>query len=380
MDSRLDRMLRVVKNSGIGLEYDASLATTATTRNLRNEHLTIVLGKMFIEATDAQRAYLIAHELSHIARGDLLVRNVNPEMWNIASDDCIHHHLSNTELAHDVPGAGFVTHENLVQAFPKLADVTPTRAVPIYRVLMEQLESDEGEGEGEEGTGDRKGCGFEPMQDLKGKDRAAAARAQGRLVANEEWQTEAQSAGKGEVLLPPNRCEARVKIDNRLADFMRNLRLQARRGRGIYQRVRSWSREGRTECLPGRMRRPVSRVVVAVDVSGSMTPLQEKIIQLVTGIERDHEVIWVAWATNAARVRNSTECYSAEVGGGTRFTPALALAESFQPDALLVISDAILEESSFPPHMVPTYPTIWAIIGSDRDAPFGDTHKLDERC
>lgn len=368
----LERLWCAAKAAGIAIKYDENVPTSHT--GVVKDEVLITLGKAYILGNENERAYLLAHELAHIARGELLIKDVNHDAWNIAADDCIAEHLRKTPFGSAAP-AYIVTHEKLVTQYPKLIDVPPTRAQPIYDVIMEAVNQaiKDGNVGADDGSEDgirvpMEGCGFGSKGELEDAARGTAARAQGRLLSNAEWQDASKGAGRGDCLL--SRPSRKIEVDGRLSDFMRTLRLATRRGRGVYQRVRSWAREGRVPELPGRLRRPVSRVVVAVDVSGSMVPTRERVMRLVKGIERDHEVIWISWASTAQRVRDADDCYSANVGGGTYFEPALILSQSFNPDVLLVISDGVLSDNDF--HVPHKFSTIWAIVGTKERPPFGE--------
>ena len=104
---------------------------------------------------------------------------------------------------------------------------------------------------------------------------------------------------------------------------------------------------------------PRAKVVVAVDVSGSMMPVVERLCSLVEGVQREFDVIWVAWADTAALVPTSRDIENANVGGGTQLRPCLDLVKTLHPDLCVIVTDAQLSDA--PPD--PGFPALWTIVG-----------------
>mgnify|MGYP002715649405 CR=1 FL=1 len=150
----------------------------------------------------------------------------------------------------------------------------------------------------------------------------------------------------------------------------------------------TWLRPSRRGILePGyRRSKPVPRVVVAVDSSGSIN--QEILVRFAGEIlnlnrRTGAEIIIVvcdAAVTEVVKPRSfdvldTLKRVRFRGGGGTSFVPALAEAEAHRPDAVVYLTDLY---GAFP-EQKPRFPVFWAVpelANPNPNPPFGTTIKL----
>jgi hypothetical protein len=115
-------------------------------------------------------------------------------------------------------------------------------------------------------------------------------------------------------------------------------RLAARSLRGSRVPDKTWRRPHRQDIdyLPGRGRVPRARVIIAVDVSGSMAQWWDRILATAAALRRDYDIEVIAWADDAAFVRGHEV---PKVGYGTEMIPMLEMVVRERPDLLCVLSD-----------------------------------------
>jgi hypothetical protein len=169
--------------------------------------------------------------------------------------------------------------------------------------------------------------------------------------------------------------------------------LRAQLAHGLAQRPGlSWSRPSRSYLAnqgrsgaghrmpwePGTTAtRPVPRLVVVVDVSGSIDDrLMDRFASEIESISRRLEagLVLVVGDERVRRVevfeagRSTLRGIAFRGGGGTDFTPMLEEAQSHRPDIIVVLTDL-----QGPARFRPRCPVIWAVPEAHRDAvpPFG---------
>jgi hypothetical protein len=141
-------------------------------------------------------------------------------------------------------------------------------------------------------------------------------------------------------------------------------RLAARSLRGSRVPDKTWRRPHRQDIdyLPGRGRVPRARVIIAVDVSGSMAQWWDRILATAEALRRDYDIEVVAWADRAAFVRGHQV---PQVGYGTEMAPMLELAIRERPDLLCVLSDMDIADH---PQERPDCRILWITTHSDPPA------------
>jgi predicted metal-dependent peptidase len=149
----------------------------------------------------------------------------------------------------------------------------------------------------------------------------------------------------------------------------------------------SWSRPNRRYAhaglyLPERVGVKMGALVVAVDLSGSITPqtlnhfggelngiVEEVKPSEVIVIYFDHAVRTVERYGEGEQIK-----LHGRGGGGTSFVPAVEWVEreGIVPDAMVYLTDL---EGSFP--AAPQWPILWAVTGRQTQAPFGEVISID---
>ncbi|MEM4383327.1 MAG: hypothetical protein QXU44_04655 [Candidatus Caldarchaeum sp.] len=105
----------------------------------------------------------------------------------------------------------------------------------------------------------------------------------------------------------------------------------------IKKSVRSWARENRSsEYLPGRIRRRRAKIVVAMDVSGSMFNLVGRVTALAKSLKSEYDIIPVVWA-DSAEILSDQGKYC--VGTGTQPERMLEFVEKLRADHIIVVTD-----------------------------------------
>jgi len=118
----------------------------------------------------------------------------------------------------------------------------------------------------------------------------------------------------------------------------------------------TWRRPHRQDIdyLPGRGKTPRAKIIVAVDISGSMAALWNDILAYSSALKKDFDVEVIVWADSAAIVKGNG---IPPVGTGTEMIPMLSLAKSLRPDLLVVISD--MDIADYPADR-PNCKIVWA--------------------
>ena len=292
------------------------------------------------------RAALLMHELSHVWRGDCLVKDVNPKVWNIAADAAINFKLNSKdfESLKEAFGGG-VDWEELKKDFEKVQPKIPPSTQVIYDLLLEKGVT----GEGSEdhfllSTGDENECA---------KHHVRAILDAPNVGASLSIKTEVR---KGFTITP--------KSEPRVLQALRMVlqTLQPRYGATL-ARTRSWMREGRTPCMRGHVTAPRYRVACLVDVSGSMSNLIPQVIGIAAGMNRETDCRIMLWASSAAWISSPRE--SPNVGGGTDINAALTLSREWKPDSLIVLTDGCFFEAAQVENLPPI---IWVLTLDERQA------------
>jgi predicted metal-dependent peptidase len=154
------------------------------------------------------------------------------------------------------------------------------------------------------------------------------------------------------------------------AAILRAVDRAARRAPAIYgdQRVRTRTWRRSRNGLPLRLDLPTLRVVLAVDVSGSMSSYYPYLAYLERALERRYQVELWHWSDGAKRMppRSAVRDW----GGGTDIRSLLS--DIGRPAVLVVVTDGYIAPS--PRDLTfPACPLIWAVIhpGDVSTAPRG---------
>lgn len=319
----------------------------------------------FVESlTHAETLGFLAHEVMHVASGHPWRRDGRePRRWNRACDYAINGILKN---------AGFSLPADVLLD----AQFTGQSAEWIYDRLPADPDDGEGQGSGS-GAGDPAPAG---------EVRDAPAPEDGGPTEEEVQQAVQQAANvaRGRGALPGAverfaKDAARPRVDWRsvLARF-----LQAS-ARADYSWARPNARHiARGVYLPALRSEAMGRIVVAVDVSGSVDDVQlAQFAAELNAIVRElqPESTDVLYCDSRIRGRDSfpageTIELRACGGGGTDFRPVFkAIEEDGEaPAALVFLTDL---DGPFPAH-APDYPVLWGDTSGRRVAPFGETVRM----
>jgi predicted metal-dependent peptidase len=320
----------------------------------------IALGAIWDKNEDPTlRRVILEHEISHALRGDCLVLRADPEidpmLANIAQDACINERLD-SEAIEKLSG---VTLENLRPQFEGLKDLTTLSGWrPIYDVLKK--DSDEvGDAVKRVLQGDGEGLDSHPTCE---GDLSECQRKHVEAILDAIKGGVQASLGTVRVQAPKPVPLRSVAPREKLLSFIDRVARQHARGK-TRVRSRTYVRPGRVEGLRGVMTLPHARVVVALDVSGSMAQYAEPTLALAQGLRRWCDVSVCVWADSAAVMTRAGEMPS--VGGGTALRPMLSLAQELNPDAVIYVTDGELGDSPSTSDY-PVCPSFWCLTESGR--------------
>lgn len=380
MNSELARLLAVCGRAGIRVEYDMTLDTACVT--MRDGQYVMRLGQIMQGLSEPAQAAVVAHELAHVLRGDLIAMKDQPERnrmaWNVASDVHINHGLRQE----DVVELEALTYTGLREQVPGLPEHLPgTR--PLYeRLLGQQSPQGQQGAEGETGEGQQGGEGEQDGQGQGAPEERDGQQEQGGAGNGAEQNRDGQPQGSGFTpegysgdldpgdgsvsetehtktvmrareaarqegvdlpCLPPlggtmRRLSAEPwKVPARLSTVLQALEACARSARGALVRTRSYSRPGRVEGLRGVIRAPRMRILVALDASGSMHDWAPFAVSAAAALRRTLDVELAVWADTAAMAPRAHLGEWPDVGGYTCPDAVAPLVRNF--DAVVVITD-----------------------------------------
>lgn len=312
---------------------------------------------------DEEVSTLFLHELSHIIRGDILVRGVDPAVWNMAADILI-----NEGLDHEVV--------RRLQGMPPWSEFAKKRGMPqypipstqkLYNLLLQEQPAAVGVGvgvgsvgDGGEGGGSGGDDNAEPNDgaggaDTNGADAGADANVgSGPIVVDKDL-----SRGELEILVATAIVEARgvgVGVETPSISIGKNIPTQrrtppapepvqlslsrkleqvlARHFGRMRQHHRTWMRPGRAEHLRGATRRPRTSILVGLDVSGSTSGIIGEMVYAAGMLRRRHDVDVVYWDIDVHKGMDT-------VGGGTQVQCLWRYAEKHRRryDVVIAVTD-----------------------------------------
>jgi hypothetical protein len=165
--------------------------------------------------------------------------------------------------------------------------------------------------------------------------------------------------------LPVNPHPVPVEHNTKLEQVVKKIidMVQASDSTGPYQYYRTWSREGRSPLIRGVSRKPRSKILLAVDVSGSTADQTSLLNGLAKAFEGD--VYIVLWDDQVRKVYRPGETYVPQYyGGGTNPECLQPIFETIQPQKAVIVSDGYCDAKM---SWLKT-PTVWVSFG---DKPTG---------
>ncbi len=358
------------------------------------------------QLTDAQLRTILAHEVMHCALLHMYRRDQRDlRKFNVAADYAINNFLDNYNQHAALRGAKpFVFDGPLANGCLDHA-YDGKSAEEIYNLMPEPPPKEAGGSKMEDGKGSQSGAQGQP-QPGSGKGNSpsnspsspgeftdGAVDEAGREAAEADWKValkQATAAGKSRGRLP-------AEIERLVNDFLepkahwRELlrRFLTSTSRDDYSFTRpnrrysgyspSSTRHPRSRCILPSLHSPsLGKIVCAVDTSGSIDQKQfNEFMAEVRAVFFDCRPVSFVVAQCDAALHEWQELgpfddlqIKAKGGGGTDFTPVFdrAMAEPEPIAALIYLTDL---EGSFPDY-APPFPVLWAVTGSNHDAPFGE--------
>jgi hypothetical protein len=287
-----------------------------------------------------QRDTLMAHEIGHIIRGDLLIKNVNQFLWNIAADACINSNLDRS-IVNDLHG---VDYDDIAEKYDLNPHQAPGAKI-IYDLLKDDIDIEQSAGstdlhEGMEG--DEEEC------------RKAHVKTILEALAEEIVDASSILCGKygssANVMAVPKRQPL-------LESWL--LALRSAKIGGTPSRHKSWMRPGRIPGIKGTVRLPRANVAVLADVSGSVVSFLPHILGAARALEKTCNVNVMVWATEAQWYSGKDSVLA--VGGGTILSSAFKLIQPNSLDAVVIITDGELVDSLESSKLAPNCPLIWCL-------------------
>lgn len=343
-----------------GVQILLSDATDIAAVTLKEGHAELhVTPRFFTEPPEIQREIVI-HELAHLIRGDMLVAQKvgafeseeKRRAFNIAADALINQTLP------ELHNSGrFYTYSRLRVTYQDLPGHLP-ETVWLYNFLLRQNPPDQGGGGGNGDNGDNGGGGenagdiLEPQGDPDANAAGWAATvsrltqsAQARGVELPAANDPLSGRGAGDAPATGTRqvtpeAVALGAVRRALEHALRRVR-QPRAFGGSMKDVRTYRRMRNN--LPTYLPRPAARVVLAIDVSGTMMEYYGRVTYIAQKLAREYYVDVLAWSDRAEWVRPPYD-KSVTFGGGTLLAPAVDEAAKRRPDAVVIITDDDLHD------------------------------------
>jgi predicted metal-dependent peptidase len=312
---------------------------------------------------------VLMHELSHILHGDLLVKDKDMMLWNIATDQRI-----NAVLDHDeVKRLDGILPESLLEIeeiknLPRVPIAWP--AVMVYEALEKEAEDmarhmannlDEMVQEGDISETDH------VKTILKVRKLAEASGVEEIQSQIESMIQEAIGKGNGTNRPIGKPLPKEVKAIRAVLDKIEAVHATKTR------HIRSWRRPGRLPVLRGSYRQLVTKIAACCDVSGST----HSIVDVLSGVtfwlqkEEEYETLPVVWASTAEVINSFEDTSEASVGWGTAVQNLFDLLKKEQVDVAVIATDGYIDDW----YPEPPFPVVWVLPGrNDRiNIPYGTT-------
>lgn len=286
---------------------------------------------------------LLRHEMSHLWRGDCIMRqtkDIQTARANIAQDAMIHLHFSPEEIAsmESVMGG-----EGTAITVPRLQYTYPQAGIPdmphgwkrLYDLLPD-MKSDNGD---EDSDG-------EVSEEARRKHAETIMKlAKEGLVRGILHNSKVTSWS----LVKPN------PILRHVSQLLNNI--YAVSDMGYKTDVRSYSRPGRLSFLRGHVRQARLKVVLMLDVSGSMQNYTDYTLSAARVLSKECELYFILYSDTVLYCGKNVPLAVEGIGGGTTITPASERCNSLSPSVAVIYSDA--QHESAP--VYPSAPTIWIL-------------------
>lgn len=353
---QMQLLLALVRRAGIWLDERTDTDLVGTRLETGGYH--IVLGRMWAKADEAGKLALLRHELGHIVRGDCLpeTKRIRPKhsLANIAEDACI----NTPEMVKAVERSTGITGSALYERLQPQLDGLPAHYIPSAQTIYKALEA--------------KVASMPPLKcsfcsganhsDGLTDEQAAVAHAQTIIKIRPQDAAEEEALGKGADLgqiAAPDRSLARLQCEMPAALISAAIEaIEGARHQGERRPRRTWAREGRHPGLKGIARMPHALLMLAIDVSGSMSSWYGYMAALADRLASRHRLQVCTFDTSVRRHGQRLPS-SVQWGGGTNFRPVMALAEQVRPDALIMVTDGQAGDKYQPPAGVPV---IWVTV------------------
>lgn len=338
-------------------------------------------GPKFVDTLNVRQVTtVLAHEalhcglLHHLRRGSR-----HSHAWNIAADRVINCHLEEAN--------------KIARAAGKAAPFEwPTDPAPILdmadkgkcaeELYQEPAQRPDGDGSGQ-GQGQGQNSGMGGVEDAPGAQDSTSNKQQ-----SAEWQQtmlQAAALAKGRGKLPGELARLIEEIVNPRVDWAELLRAFVHEAcRDDYAWTRPNARYGPTGfILPGMHSRRLGRILIGVDTSGSIEHAAlARFFAECESCMADTRPAGVTILDCDTRVHRVLELEPTDAlprewtgGGGTDFRPVFDFAANMPepPVCLIFLTDL----AGIMPAAEPPFPVVWGVYGTDAQAPFGQTIKID---
>jgi hypothetical protein len=311
--------------------------------------------------------YAILHELLHVLRGDCLItlrdKNIDHEVWNYSADVNINMQLPYSlldtycKMFWGDESDGILTYEKMRVDFAEVE--WPDDAVPSTRFIYDHIKPIWDK------RGKRKSLNNDVVRYSGSNPRQAEKAHAGAVLdaAQAFKDTDLQDMASIRVKRGLSGTFSRRSVPALVTEIPDLLRWARNSAGGIQAKKRTWRRESHA-CpdLPGVGYVRRYKVAIAIDCSGSLANLYEKLIGVARWAAKDLDLEVILWASEAKHVRMHELLTPPDVGAWTYVKPALELARSLLPDALIVLTDGGFTDQPDVADL-PSCPIIWGLCG-----------------
>lgn len=366
-DSRqIRRVLRTLRAAGVRVVTDNDIPYPAGV-SLDEGGYTLRLTDEYHAMPPRHQLAILCHELAHINRGDCLVMandDIDALVWNIASDSTINESLDKTVVS-ELPVVLY--HRDIAPRFQELPQHYAPATARIYEVLKEHGWS----GDAQRGPLDQLEAKGD-LDKLRREHIRQVLRLREAAKSSKELQEALDKAGGVTVIERRTLTVIKPIPHPPASEALKRLRQAVRGASGVRVRRRTWARPGRVPGLRGVVRERRAKVMLAVDVSGSMEAVKDVSLGVAWWAAREMAVELYAFADAVAYISRGTAAIgalssgiSADVGWGTQLLPVFRRAEVERPDVLMMVTDNFSWDWTM--NDLPPCPIVWCITPGGDD-------------
>lgn len=334
----MEKLIEKVKDLGILVEYTTEIEIAAVGYQPAKGKYIMLVNPAIDILPDVDRNAIIGHELCHILRGDCLVKADNHEAHNMAADVCINRHYKNSSSFVRENGMSLEMLEKMFGEKPPQIYNTDV----LYNWIKERLEKKQMQynwsdiiAGGEMSSQDTYN-GMKEIRRIAGEIEKISDE-----LLKEVWEIGGSLASVSTVVNGSKNIDYPAEAPDwykKWNDYLR--KLKSHRG-GL---KRTFRKEGIVPEIMGTIRINKKRVAIFIDISGSMSTWEEKMLREAKYLVNKFPgvVRLFVFADECKEVKNNSIPY---VGCGTQWLPLEKQIQKLPPNyGVVIVSDLYFDE------------------------------------